>query len=270
MQESWLTTVALGALQGVTEFLPVSSDGHLALAEILFGVEAGGLGLTVMLHAGTLVATCTVLRAELGAVLRDGVRGFVRPTLWRATSTGRDAFTVLLASVPTAAIGLALERTVDRLTESPLALGLGFCITTLVLASTHWARRGEATHPTQSGALLLGLAQGLAVLPGVSRSGSTIAVALWLGLRRERAFELSMLASVPAALGAVLLKLPGLVRSPAGLGASLFGAAAAALVGLGALLLLRRVVAEGRMALFALWTFPLALATLAMALAWPT
>jgi undecaprenyl-diphosphatase len=120
------------------------------------------------------------------------------------------------------------------------------------------------------GALLLGVAQGLAVLPGVSRSGSTIALAVWLGVRRERAFTLSMLMSLPAILGAVLLKVPGLVRSPGGLGPSVAGALVAALVGVAALVLLRRVVVRGRFALFALWTLPLALATLAMALAWPT
>jgi undecaprenyl-diphosphatase len=270
MSESWFIAVVLGALQGLTEFLPVSSDGHLALAQILFGVQGGGLGLTVMLHAGTLVATVLVLRAELVPALRDGIRGLVRPAIWRVTTGGRDALVVLFASLPTAAIGLGLDQAVDRWTESPLVVGLGFCFTTLVLASTRWVRNGEATHPTPVGALLLGVAQGLAVLPGVSRSGSTIALALWLGVRRERAFTLSMLMSLPAILGAVLLKVPTLVRSPGALGSSLVGALVAALVGVVALLLLRWTVVRGSFSVFALWTLPLALATLAMALAWPS
>jgi undecaprenyl-diphosphatase len=270
MSEPWFIAIMLGALQGLTEFLPVSSDGHLALAQILFDVEGGGLGLTVLLHAGTLVATAVVLRADLIPALREGVRGLVHPASWRATAGGRDALVVLVASVPTAAIGLALDQAVERWIESPLVVGLGFCFTTLVLASTRWVRDGAATHPTAVGALLLGVAQGLAVLPGVSRSGSTIALALWLGLRRDRAFALSMLMSLPAILGAVLLKVPGLVRSPGGLEAGLVGALVAALVGVAALLLLRRVVLGGQFSLFALWTLPLALATLAMALAWPS
>lgn len=270
MSEPWFIAIMLGALQGITEFLPVSSDGHLALAQILFGVESGGLGLTVMLHTGTLVATAVVLRAELIPALREGARGLVHPASWRSTAGGRDALTVLVASLPTAAIGLALDQAVERWTESPLVVGLGFGFTTLVLASTRWARDGTATHPTLVGALLLGVAQGLAVLPGVSRSGSTIALAVWLGLRRESAFTLSMLMSLPAVLGAVLLKVPGLARSPGGLGPSVVGALVAGLVGVIALVLLRRVVVQGRFALFALWTLPLALATLAMALAWPS
>jgi undecaprenyl-diphosphatase len=270
MSEPWFIAIVLGALQGLTEFLPVSSDGHLALAEILFGVESGGLGLAVMLHTGTLVATAAVLRVELMALLREAVRGLWQPSSWRATAGGRDALTVLVASVPTAVIGLGLDRAVERWTESPLVVGLGFCLTTLVLVSTRWTRDGSAAHPTTVGALLLGIAQGLAVLPGVSRSGSTIALALWLGLRRERAFALSMLMSLPAILGAVLLKVPGLVRSSEVLAPALAGALVAALVGVAALLVLRRVVERGRFALFALWTLPLALATLAMALAWPS
>jgi undecaprenyl-diphosphatase len=270
MSEPWFIAVVLGAVQGLTEFLPVSSDGHLALVEILFGVESGGHGLTIMLHAGTLVATAVVLRAELTALLREGFRGLWHPTSWRATVGGRDALTVLVASVPTAAIRLGLDRAIERWTESPLVVGLGFCITTLALFSTRWLRDGTAAHPTTVGALLLGIAQGLAVLPGVSRSGSTITLALWLGLRRERAFSLSMLMSLPAILGAALLKVPQVVRSSAVLAPALAGALVAALVGVVALLALRRVVERGHIAWFALWTLPLALATLAMALAWPS
>jgi undecaprenyl-diphosphatase len=118
-------------------------------------------------------------------------------------------------------------------------------------------------------ALLIGLAQGLAVFPGVSRSGATICVALWLGVKRDRAFELSMLVSLPAVLGAVILELPRLSLGALGLDVALIGAAIAFGVGIGALVLLRGAVVRGHFPLFAAWTLPLAIATLAMAQAWP-
>ena len=259
----------LGILQGVAEFLPISSDGHLALAELLFGIEQGGLTLNVMLHAGTLLATVVVLSAQMRPMVVEAFRGVASPVRLRATAGGRDALTVLVASVPTAAIGLGLRRTVEIGTRAPLAVGLGFLVTSLVLASTRWTPRGQAMSPPLWGALLLGVAQGLAVLPGVSRSGFTIALGLWLGLKRERAFELSMLMSIPAVLGAVALELPGALHAPAGIPGALLGALLALLVGLGALVLLRKWVIGGYFPWFALWTLPLALATLALAAAWP-
>jgi undecaprenyl-diphosphatase len=130
-------------------------------------------------------------------------------------------------------------------------------------------RRGEEDTTSVVGALALGFAQGLAVLPGLSRSGSTVTVALWLGIKPERAFELSMLMSLPAVLGAVLLELPRALRAPEGIGFAALGALVAFGVGIVALHLLRRVMMKGKFALFALWVLPLGVATLALARAWP-
>jgi undecaprenyl-diphosphatase len=206
--------ILLGIVQGVTEFLPISSDGHLALAEILFELSDGGLTFNVMLHTGTFVATLLVLRDSVGRALRAGVPALVRPADFRRTSGGRDALVVLLASIPTALIGLLLRDAVEQWTKSPLAIGLGFLGTTAMLLAAQFSRRGDREQPSVGGALLVGLAQGLAVLPGLSRSGSTIAVLLWLGVRPERAFTLSMLISLPAVLGAVLLESRHVVGQP--------------------------------------------------------
>ncbi|HEX5099160.1 MAG TPA: undecaprenyl-diphosphate phosphatase, partial [Polyangiaceae bacterium] len=132
----------LGIVQGITEFLPISSDGHLALAEILFGLK-GGLAFNVMLHAGTLLATLLVLRAEAGRALRGGVSALVRPARFRETAGGRDALVVILATVPTAAVGLFLRQPVERWTESPLAIGLGFLGTTAALVLAHFSLHGD-------------------------------------------------------------------------------------------------------------------------------
>jgi undecaprenyl-diphosphatase len=261
--------VLLGAIQGLTEFLPVSSDGHLALAEILFSAKSERLTFNVMLHAGTLLATLLVLRARVASAAVEGVRALARPARFKETPGGRDALVVILASLPTAAIGFGLRDLVERWTETPLVVGLGFLGTAALLISSRWAPRGTDDSPSMLGAVVLGLAQGLAVLPGLSRSGSTITVALWLGIKPERAYELSMLMSLPAVLGAILLEAPKALKAPEGMGLAAIGAAVAFAVGVVALVILRRALARGHFALFAIWVLPVALATLALARAWP-
>jgi undecaprenyl-diphosphatase len=259
----------LGLIQGLTEFLPVSSDGHLALAGFLFGFKEGGLTLTVLLHAGTLLATALVLRQRVWQTLLAGLSGVVRPSRFLVDASGRDALFVLVASLPTGIIGLALRDAVAVWTHSPLIVGIGFLITAAALASTAWAPPGRAEHPTVRAALVVGFMQGLAVAPGVSRSGLTIASLLFLGIARGRAFELSMLMSLPVIFGAVLLEAVQHASELSGLGVAALGAVVAFGSGIAALLVLRRVVVGGRFHWFALWVTPLALATLALARAWP-
>jgi undecaprenyl-diphosphatase len=141
--------------------------------------------------------------------------------------------------------------------------------TTAALVLAHATNPGDEEDPSLRGALLIGFAQGLAVLPGLSRSGSTIAVALLLGVRRERAFELSMLMSLPAILGAVVLEARHAFAEPFAFGPALFGALIAFGTGLFALDLLRRLVVRGAFGWFAFWVGPLSLATIGRGIAWP-
>lgn len=259
----------LGVVQGLTEFLPVSSDGHLALADLLFGIGPGSLTFTVLLHIGTLVATLIVLRQRTLRALSQGTRALFSPSRFFETPGGRDALTVILASMPTAVIGLLLRDAVERWTRSPMVVGLGFAGTSVCVVSTLWLRPGQREQPSLLGAMLIGVAQGLAVLPGLSRSGSTIASALWLGVRPDRAFELSFLMSLPAVLGAVLLESREALHSDIDGSAALIGVLFALLTGIVALRALRHVLERGRFAWFAAWTTPLAVATMAMAARWP-
>jgi undecaprenyl-diphosphatase len=260
--------VLLGIVHGSAEFLPLSSAGHLALAQILFRVH-GGPGYELCLRAATLLATLLVIAPEFGRALRDGARSLLRPSRYAGTTGGRDALVVLLATVPSALIGFGLSAPVERWAASPLAVGLGFLGTTAALTLAHFAGPGDRDHPTAFGALLIGTAQGLSVLPGLSRVGATIAVTLLLGVRPPRAFELSLLVSLPMLLGGVALDVRHVLPGPAP-GATAFVAGVVALgAGLGAARLLRLVVARGRLAWFAFWVGPLALATMAMGLAWP-
>lgn len=265
-----LESILLGLLQGVTEFLPVSSSGHLALAGILFHIQDAGLTLNVLLHVGTLIATAIIFRVRLRDAFMSGVRAILKPELFRTSPGGKDALFVILASIPTAMIGFSLRDQLEVWTQSPLFLGLGFLTTSVLLVSTRFVRPGLIEHPVWQVALLLGLAQGFALLPGVSRSGTTIAVALFLGVKRERAFELSMLMSVPAVFGAALVELPKMMTHISDLSSAIVGAVAACLSGIVAILVLRRMVVGGKLPLFALWMFPLAVATLAMSRSWPS
>lgn len=265
----FLQVSLLGLLQGVTEFLPVSSSGHLALAGLLFGIEGGGLTLSVLLHAGTFLATVVVLRRRLGAALFDGFQALAAPHRFRTTAGGQDASFIVVSSVPTAIMGLFLRDWVEQWTSSPLAVGIGFVITTILLLSTRVLRAGGIEFPGLWVALLVGVAQGFAVVPGISRSGATIAALLLFGVQRGRAFELSMLMSLPVILGAVALELPKMADHASGVAFPLLGMAVAFATGVLALVLLRQVVVGGRFWAFALWVAPLAVATLAMARAWP-
>jgi len=269
MPGPYLEALLLGVIQGITEFLPISSDGHLALAEILFGLKAGGLTFNVLLHAGTLFATLVMLRHEVLVAVGSGFAALRRPRLFLETDGGRDALTVVLASIPTAIIGLLLRDAVESLTEDPLAIGLGFLGTALALVASTFAKRGDREHPTWLGALAIGVAQGLAVLPGLSRSGSTIALALFLGVRPARAFTLSMLMSLPAIVGAIGLEARHAFSGPFPVGPALAGAIVAFGTGVVALLMLRHIVDRGRFGWFAFWVAPLSLATIALGLRWP-
>lgn len=267
---SYLELLLLGVVQGIAEFLPISSDGHLALAAFLFDIEGASLTTNVMLHAGTLLATALILRAPLSQAIGSGFAALRTPRLWIESSGGRDAAYVVLVSVPTALIGLGLRDTVEDLTRSPFWVGIGFLMTAAFLASTFFHKGGEREHLAPSTAILLGLAQGLAVLPGISRSGSTIAVLLFLGLERKRAFELSMLMSVPAVFGAILLELPHLLEVPGAILPAVLGAVVAFATGAVALVSLRNIVRSGKFAWFAFWVFPVGLATLALSRTWPS
>ncbi len=264
-----LEVTLLGAIQGLTEFLPISSDGHLALAQILFRTKDAGLTLTVMLHAGTLIATALVLRKQVRGLVKGTVTALGHPSRLFSTIEGRDALFVLVASVPTAVIGLLSRDAVAALTASPLAVALGFLVTGALLVSSLWAPRGEVDHPSAWTALIVGVAQGVAVLPGLSRSGSTIVLALWLGVRPVRAFELSMLVSLPAVGGAVLLEGRHIRDFGDDVALVGLGAIVAFFVGVLALNLLRRSLVRGLFPWFALWVVPLGFATMALAWAWP-
>ena len=256
------SAIVLGCLQGLTEFLPVSSSAHLALAQLLMpGFQQPGLVFDVALHLGT---TAAVLALEWRR-LWDAFRG--RYLLRMTGQLGA-------ATVVTAAVGLPLRRTAERAFEQPLVVAAGLALTGLLLLSLTRLRGdsgGPANMPWRA-AVLVGLTQGVAVMPGVSRSGSTIVVGVRSGLERRWAADFSFLLSVPAILGAAVVEgwshRAALVAAPAALWwTATSGAVAAALVGGAALLAVRRRVHGGRLHLFAYYVLPLAVVTVVLRLA---
>ncbi len=253
---------AIGALQGLTEFLPVSSSGHVSLGAMLFGVPDMPLSMVVVVHAGTLLATLLVVGRDVGQLGVETVRGLRSPRAFLETEQGKIVAGVVVATIPTAVMGLALEDRVRSFGHEPAVIG-AFLLGSAVAVLSTLRGAGDKKALGLAAYLLIGVAQGLAVMPGLSRSGTTIAAGILLGLSAAEAFRFSFLLSLPAVLGAVVLELskPGAL-SMLGLPALVAGTVAL-VVGYVALRLLRRIVTQGRFWAFAIYLVPLGIGLIA-------
>ncbi|RTZ93579.1 MAG: hypothetical protein DSY91_01885 [Deltaproteobacteria bacterium] len=257
---SYLSAVLLGLLQGITEFLPVSSSGHLVLAQHFLKVQGQSLLLDVWLHFGTLLAILAVLYRPVIRLLQGAWRwattSLFHPFQLMNRPEGEDTyllFLVLIATIPTALIGFLFKDTFEHLFEGNLILlGSAFIFTALLLFLTKF-RGGHATGKitiTPWQALAIGTIQGVAIIPGVSRSGSTIALALLLGMNRKDAGEFSFLIVIPAILGAMMLETvhgSAALHNTGFLGPALAGMLVAFVIGIIALKVLLRVVNRGQL-----------------------
>lgn len=249
---SALHALFLGLLQGLTEFLPVSSSGHLVLFQQFLEIAGDEVLFDLVLHVGTLIPVLWFYRERVRELLVDPVAGdgpfLQRPgvVLWGL---------LVIASIPTAAIGLLFEDVFEALFANPASLAVTFAITGTVLLSTRWAPTGAPRSLGVGAAFVLGVVQGLAITPGISRSGSTISAALWLGLDKEQAARFSFLMSVPAISGAVLLKLKDADLAAFDPLALTLGFGAALVSGYLALALLVRLVRDGQLHHFAWYCY---------------
>jgi len=257
--------VLLGFIQGVTEFLPISSDGHLVVAERLAGVAGPTLMLNVVLHGGTLAAVVLFYAKDLGGLLAALARA--PKAGFRAQPETRLVGLLLLACVPTGIIGVLLKEPVENRLSTIYWAGAGFLVTASVLMFTRGARgfaagarAAAALRPRD--ALLVGTVQGIAVLPGVSRSALTISTALFLGVAPADAARFSFLLAIPAIAGALVLELRHGIPAGTAVGPLLVGAAVSFVTGLVALRLLVGMLSRGRFAEFALYLIPLGMACL--------
>lgn len=254
--------IFLAVLQGITEFLPVSSSGHLAVTEHFMGFRSPEIMFEVLVHAGTLVSVIAYFRKDIGAIM-----GFETDSMF-VRHEHKLLLWILLGSVPTGILGFVLQDAAVKAFDNLAAVGVGFLATAVVLYFT------SRIHPEKIGietmawhhAVMIGAMQGVAVMPGVSRAGVTISTALFGGLDRRTAFSFSFLLSIPAVLGATVWEASHLTEdafSAQELGLYAAAFAVSAVVGYGALHALRRIVESARFSLFAYYCAFMGAATIA-------
>jgi undecaprenyl-diphosphatase len=237
-------------VQGATEFLPVSSSGHLVLAERVLGFRRPGLALETGLHLGTLVAVILAYPGDVGGLF-GGLGDLFRRRGGRRVET---VLVLLAASLPAAMAGILLGDLVDRLFGSLVAVAIGWCVAGSALIASRRLPPGRRRLGDLGArdALLIGAVQALALVPGVSRSGATIVAGQWRGLAADEAARFSFLLSLPTVAGAVLLQALPLWRGGGGVGFGLWvGLPVAALAGFAAIrFCLRRLRGPGGLAPF--------------------
>ena len=251
----------LGIIQGLTEFLPVSSSGHLVMFQHLFGLKEPELFFDISVHVGTLAAIVIFFRKEIISIIVSLTHFIARlfnkkksfPSIYEDTDV-KLAFLIVVGSVPTGILGILFHRIADQLFSSVVVVGFMLLVTGLLLWCTRRIKKSDKGIAGFSAkdALIIGFVQGMAIIPGISRSGSTIAVGLFLGLERETAARYSFLLSIPAILGAAALSLINLSSyTILSYKAAISGAVIAAIIGYCALKLLVYMVKQGRIHIFA-------------------
>ncbi len=203
---STFEAVVLGLIQGLTEFLPVSSSGHLVIAHSLFNnINEPGLLFDTLLHFATLCAVIIFFRKKITKLILSFF-GILLPSQKISYYKNKNyIWGIVIASIPTALIGLSLKSPVETLFRSTSYVGYALIATSLLLLASDKVKNNNSEIGIVS-SFIIGIIQGLAVIPGISRSGSTIAVSLFLGIKREQAAEFSFLVSLPAIMGATLLQ----------------------------------------------------------------
>jgi undecaprenyl-diphosphatase len=256
---SYTQAFILGLLQGMAEFLPISSSGHLAVAKHLFGLADVPLIFDVALHLATLIAVSWVFHQSIGRLIAVAWRFVIRKPLPNDKGDQKLIQIILLATLVTGIIGLRLKD----LTLSVSWVYIGFLYTSLLLWLGYFSQRfsGKPYGTAQTG-LMLGLFQGLAVLPGISRSGSTITAALFTKMNREQAGELAFILSIPTILAAFLFLLldfePAMLDNVSVI-AFIIAFITSFVSGIVSLLFLKKVVKAGKLHYFSFYLVPLAI-----------
>ena len=202
-----LEALILGLIQGLTEYLPVSSSGHLAIGAALFGIEGeDNLTFTIAVHIATVLSTLVILRKEIDWIFRGLVK-------FRMNEETDYVVNILVSMIPIGIVGIFFKDKVEEIFGSGLLIvGLMLLLTASLLAFSYYARPRRKPHISRKDAFIIGLAQACAVMPGLSRSGSTIATGLMLGNKKESLAQFSFLMVIPPILGEALLDGMKIVR----------------------------------------------------------
>lgn len=269
---STIQAIILGLIQGLAEFLPISSSGHLALAQHFFGIEADSvLIFTILLHVGTLVSVFIVYWKDILGLIFEFISTFVdlireRKFDVNKNATRRMCWLIIAATIPTAVIGFLFDDKFEKLYTSTLAIGICLIITGCLLFAAE--KFGKSIHNIKNTkfkhALIVGIMQGCAIAPGISRSGSTIVGGLACGLKRDWAVRFAFLVSIPPILGSVILEIPDAIEAGA-VDASLTvpilaGMIVAAVSGLIAIKGMIKLVSGKKLTYFSYYTWALGIA----------
>ena len=259
---TWWESIILGLIQGLTEFLPVSSSGHLVLGQYVLGLQPGSDGVLfeVLVHFGTVMSIVYVYRARLSPLIMDNLKGLIKPAIWldsyRNDVNFRLGMHVLLTMIPIGIVYVFAGDWLEAAFTSPrLAAGM-LLVTGALLLLTLLSNKGtKSVGPLNS--LLIGLAQAAAMIPGISRSGATICTAMYQKIDPEEAADFSFLMLLPVVIGATLLKLgeAGSAIDGAAWGIMIPGVLAAFLSGIVAIRMVLTFVKRGQFHLFAVYCF---------------
>ena len=204
---SWLAALVLGIVQGLTEYLPVSSSGHLAIGSALFGIEGEeNLAFTIVVHVATVFSTLVILWKEIEWIFRGLFK-------FQMNSETRYAINILISMIPIGIVGVFFKDTVESIFGSGLLIvGCMLLVTAALLAFSYYAKPRQKESISMKDAFIIGLSQACAVLPGLSRSGTTIATGLLLGNNKAKLAQFSFLMVIPPILGEALLDVLKLVK----------------------------------------------------------
>ncbi|MBR2192116.1 MAG: undecaprenyl-diphosphate phosphatase [Bacteroidaceae bacterium] len=231
----WLQALIMGIFQGLTEYLPVSSSGHLALAAELLGVEDPDkiMTFTIAVHVATVLSTLVILWKEVTWIFKGLFKtgNSIVPSSYGIRSLNEEqnyALLIIVSMIPVGIVGLCFKDQVEAYFSSLMVVGVCLCITALLLSFSYFAKPRTKEHISYVDAFIIGIAQACAVLPGLSRSGSTIGTGLILGNKKENLAQFSFLMVIPPILGQALLDVKDMIEE--GVEAAMAGISVSALV----------------------------------------
>lgn len=212
----YLKIIVLAIVQGLTEFLPVSSSGHLVITEYLIGIESQGVLLEVFLHLGTFLSVLIVFWKDIVKIIVAFLSNFWKfkqyPRLMKENDNFAMGIYILVSMVPAGLVGYFMESRIETYFDNITLVGFALLVTGVILFLTQWAQN-EKKPLTVGRAIVMGLAQALAIIPGISRSGSTIATGMFLGMPKDKIAKFSFLMALPLIIGAAVFQATGDVET---------------------------------------------------------
>ena len=261
---NWFESLILGLLQGLTEYLPISSSGHLTIASSLFGIEGEqNLAFTILVHVATVLSTLVILWKEIVWVLKD----LFTKQKWNSYSSlnqgSKYAINIIISMIPIGIVGVFFKDDIEAIFGAgTTVVGIMLLVTSMLLIFSYYAKPRQKETISVGNAFVIGLAQAMAVLPGLSRSGSTIATGILLGNKKENLAQFSFLMVIPPILGEALLDVKDVIESATASGAAgestsvwvlLIGFMAAFLSGCAACKWMISIVRKGKLVYFGIY-----------------